>query len=393
MVVLLGLTSLFTDISTEMINSILPLYLTSQLGFSPLYFGIFDGLYHGISALMRIGSGLLADRHQRYKEVAGAGYALSAFCKLGLWLAGSAWAMILAVLFLDRIGKGIRTAPRDALISLSTPESSLGEAFGVHRALDTTGAFLGPMVAFMLLAAIPAAYDVVFITSFFVAMIGLGILCFFVTNVGPNPAMPPEGNPRLSLRDLVILLGARRFKGVLLAGAALSSATVSDSFIYLTLQRSALLQPSYFPLLYVATALVYLLLAVPAGRLADHIGRPVVFLAGHGLLLALYGLLLWLRPGPLETAVSLLLLGAYYACTDGVLMGMASAVLPPEHRTTGLAFLTTATILARSLGSVLYGAVWTWHGPRWALAIFFVGLLAAATFAAATLIPNTRTAK
>jgi hypothetical protein len=108
------------------------------------------------------------------------------------------------------------------------------------------------MVAFMLLAAIPAAYDVVFITSFFVAMIGLGSYVFRHQCLA-QPSYAARGSPRLSLRDLVILLGARRFKGVLLAGAALSNATVSDSFIYLTLQRSAL-QPSYFPLLYVATA-------------------------------------------------------------------------------------------------------------------------------------------
>jgi MFS family permease len=391
-VLLLGLTSMFTDISTEMVNSILPLFLISQLGFSTLHFGIFDGLYHGITALLRIGSAHLADRHRRYKEVAEAGYALSAICKLGLWMVGSASAAVLAVLFLDRLGKGIRTAPRDALISLSVPPSGLGTAFGLHRALDTAGAFLGPVVAFMLLAATPAAYDVVFITSFFIALIGLAILFFFVVNVESNSGKPNKTETQLFLSNLIILLGAAKFRAVLLAGAALSFATISDSFIYLTLQRSGSMQTYYFPLLFVGTAMVYFLLAVPAGRLADRIGRQVVFIAGHALLVALYGVLLLTRPGPVEIAISLLLLGGYYAATDGVLMAIASAVLPAAWRTTGLAFLTTATALARLFGSVLYGAVWSWHGSPAAISIFLVALLAAAMFAAAILIrTHTRT--
>ena len=181
-VVLLGLTSMFTDISSEMVATILPLYLVFGLGLSPLQFGVADGLYQGVTAFVRLGGGFVADRWRRYKEVAVFGYALSAVCKLGLVAVGSAWTALTAVLVLDRSGKGIRTAPRDAMISLSSEREDLGTAFGVHRALDTAGAMLGPLVAFGLLALVPRAFDAVFVVSFCVAMIGLGLLVLFVKN-------------------------------------------------------------------------------------------------------------------------------------------------------------------------------------------------------------------
>ena len=128
-----------TDISSESVNAALPLYLRNILGWSALSFGLFDGIYQGTSAILRIVSGLHADRHRRHKEVAGAGYALSAASKVGLLASTTAFPTA-AVLLVDRIGKGIRTAPRDALISLSSRPENMGEAFGVHRALDTVGA-------------------------------------------------------------------------------------------------------------------------------------------------------------------------------------------------------------------------------------------------------------
>ena len=179
----LGLTSLLTDVSSEMVTSILPLYVVFALGLTPLQFGVIDGLYQGAAALARLAGGVLADRWQRHREVAAAGYALSAVCKLGVARGrrrlGPRWPAVIA---LDRIGKGIRTPPRDALISLSSAPRRLGLAFGVHRAFDTAGALLGPIVAFAILALLPDAYDVVFVTSFFVALAGLAALLLFVRN-------------------------------------------------------------------------------------------------------------------------------------------------------------------------------------------------------------------
>ena len=163
----------------------------------------------------------------------------------------------------------------------------------------------------------------------------------------------------------------------MIAGGLLSVVTVSDSFIYLTFQRRALMDPQYFPLLFVGTALVYLLLAVPAGRLADRTGRRTLFLVGHVLLGSVYLLLQRSEPGALELAACLVLLGAYYASTDGVLMAIASSRLPAGLLTSGLAVLTTVTALGRLLASTAYGALWTWWGAETTLTVFLLGLLAA----------------
>jgi nitrate/nitrite transporter NarK len=163
-VVLLGLVSLFTDISSESVSAVLPLYLTAVLGLTPLAYGLVDGLYQGVSALVRILGGWLADRADRPKWVAFVGYAVSAVTKVGLIFAQGLGA-VTTVITLDRLGKGLRTAPRDAIIAAATPEASLGRAFGVHRALDTTGAAIGPLVAFSILWLVPGDYRAVFIAS------------------------------------------------------------------------------------------------------------------------------------------------------------------------------------------------------------------------------------
>ena len=144
-VLLLGTCSLLTDISSEMVSAVLPLYLVATLGFSPLQYGVVDGIYQGAGALVRVGSGFLGDRLSRHKLIATTGYGLSAVCKLGLAVVGGAWAGLGALILLDRTGKGIRTAPRDAMISLTAPKGELGLAFGVHRAMDTVGAMIGPL--------------------------------------------------------------------------------------------------------------------------------------------------------------------------------------------------------------------------------------------------------
>src|SRR5919197_4065934 len=181
-VVLLGLVSLFTDISAEMVATVLPLYLVFNLGLSPLQFGAVDGVYQGAAALVRVAGGFVGDRWRRYKEVAAVGYGVSAVCKLAFLPVGAAWTALTWIVFIDRTGKGIRTAPRDALISLSTPRERLGTAFGVHRALDTAGAMIGPLLAFTMLTFIVGAFDAIFVVSFCLAVIGFGILVTFVRN-------------------------------------------------------------------------------------------------------------------------------------------------------------------------------------------------------------------
>ncbi|MFD3513055.1 MFS transporter [Streptomyces sp. NPDC058657] len=371
-VLALGTVSLVTDISSEMVTAVLPLYLVLGLGLSPLQFGFLDGLFNGATALVRLLGGRLADRGGRHKRVAGAGYLLSALSRLGLLLAGGATAGIAASLAADRLGKGIRTAPRDALISLSGPPETLGRSFGVHRAMDTTGALLGPLVAFAVLWATADAYDAVFAVSFCVGLFGVLLLMVYVPHAAgaPAAAKPVKHRP---LRDPA-------FRRVLYAACLLGAATIGDAFLYLLLQRSLDLSPTLFPLLPLGAAAGYLLLAVPVGRIADRTGRRLPFLLGHTALLGAYAVLL--APVSWTTLVVVLaLLGIFYAATDGVLMALAGPVLPARGRASGFAILQTGQALARLVGAAGFGAAWTFWGQEsalWVAALALAAALAAA---------------
>jgi MFS family permease len=383
-VILLGLTSLFTDVSSEMVNAVLPLYLVYTLGLSPLAFGAIDGLQQGASSLVRVLGGFAADRLGRYKEVAALGYGLSAACRFGLLVAGRSWGVIAGVVFTDRVGKGIRTAPRDAMISLSSDPEHLGTAFGVHRALDTAGATIGPLVAFALLVLIPQGFDSVFFVSFCFALIGLSILVLFVEN-RPQQQVAVEPEERLTLRAAAELVRIPGFAPLVAVGSLLALATISDAFLYLSLQRHLGLAVRNLPLLFVATSAVYMILAVPVGRLADRVGRKLVFVVGYSLLLVTYAALVLPPFGLAAVVLVVLAFGAYYAATDGVLMAIGSALLPESARATGLSLIVTATSIAKLLASVLFGAVWTVAGLRTALIAFGCALVLAAAVGAAVL--------
>ncbi|WP_285737375.1 MFS transporter [Kitasatospora phosalacinea] len=393
-VLALGAVSLVTDVSSEMVTAVLPLYLVLGLGLSPLQFGFLDGLFNGATALVRLLGGRLADRGGgRHRSVAGAGYLLSALSRLGLLLAGGAAGGIAAALAADRLGKGVRTAPRDALISLSTPPADLGRAFGVHRAMDTTGALLGPLAAFAVLRATADAYDAVFVVSFATGLLGVLVLALFVRD-GAAAALPKTPKPRAAprperptVRHLLRDPALRRITG---AAALLGAATVGDSFLYLLLQRLLDLPTEVFPLLPLGAAACYLLLAVPAGRLADRTGRRTPFLVGHLALLAGY-LLLLVPTGPATLVAVLVLLGVFYASTDGVLMALAGAALPASGRAGGLAVVQTGQALARLVGAAAFGAAWTWWGSGPALAAAALALTAALV-AARRILPEGRPA-
>ncbi|MGD1217768.1 MFS transporter [Streptomyces krungchingensis] len=489
-VLALGTVSLITDVSSEMVTAVLPLYLVAGLGLSPLGFGLLDGIYNGFSALVRLVGGHLADRGGgRHKWVAGAGYALSAACK-PLLLVATSLTPIGLILAADRTGKGLRTAPRDALISLSSTPENRGRAFGVHRAMDTAGALFGPLVAFLILRTTVDGYDAVFTVSFCVAAVGVLVLVLFVpggsgtggsgtgagsgagagadaeagsgagagadagagsetkarsgtgtgseTNarsgtgtgsetkacsgaradeaaakVGPDAAVDtgvspaaetgpdaavetggdpaaaadrrraaprPAAAPRPTLRAALALLRRRDLRRITVCALLLGLATVSDSFVYLLLQRRLGVPDRWFALLPLGTAAAFLLLAVPLGRLADRTGRWRVFLAGHGALLLAYGLLLSSLHGSALPYAVLVLHGSFYAATDGVLMAAASDSVPRELRSSGLALVQTGQALARFACSLGFGAAWTAWGDRTALTASAVALACCALF-------------
>jgi MFS family permease len=382
-VVLLGVCSLLTDISSEMVSAVLPLWLITVVHLQPIQYGIVDGLYQGAAAFVRLAGGFVGDRRGKHKGVAAFGYGLSAICKLALAAVGSAFGSITAIIMLDRSGKGLRTAPRDAMISMASREEDLGSSFGVHRAMDTVGALLGPLVAFGLLAIAPLAFDTLFLVSFCFAIAGLGVIVLLVRE--PARRRPaPDAEP-LRVRAAFALLRAPRFRGLFVAATVLGLATTSDGFIYLTLQRSLDLDPAVFPLMFTGTAVTWMLLAAPVGRLADRVGRGRVLLSGYVLLLAVYAVLLGPSIGMAGLFVALFLLGAYYAATDGVLMALGSGHVSETLRGSGLALLGTAVSIARLLASVLFGALWTWLGIQTALVIFAGALVVAMAVAAVAL--------
>lgn len=363
----LGLTSLLTDISSEMVNSLLPAYVVLHLHLSPMQFGVIDGLYNGFAiALLSLAAGFLADRATRQKEVALVGYSISGLCKLLLLAVGTTYAGLLWVIGLDRLGKGIRAAPRDALISLNTPSGSFASAFSVHRAMDACGSLLGPIIAFALLTLLPGAFDAVWIASFAFAGLGVAALWLFVPQSRPEAreagAVPPpfwQG------------LRSRRFLVLAACGSLLALTTVSDGFVYLMLQQKSATAAGYFPLFYVMTATGYMLFAIPAGRLADLTSRGTVFISGYAVLIALYTVLFFQdHVGTGLLVGCLALLGLYYAATEGILMALTSAVVPAGRRTAGIAIVATGIGLGKLGSSIAFGALWQAYGIQRSLLVF-----------------------
>ncbi|MFC8682187.1 MFS transporter [Microbacterium ureisolvens] len=360
-VVTLGIVSMLTDISSESVSAILPLYITGVLGLSTIAFGFLDGLYQGVSALVRIAGGYASDRADQPKWVAFIGYALAAVARLGLLFA-SGFAAITAVITADRVGKGIRTAPRDALITATSRSDNLGASFGVHRTLDNIGAAVGPLLAFVILLVIPDGYTTIFAVSFAFAAIGVVILGVVVPNVrtrGRRAPATPHGSdaaPRPRFDWSVITTGPMR--RVLAAAGILGLLTIGDGFVYLVLQSRGDFAAQWFPLFYVGTNVAFLALAIPLGKLADRIGRARVFVWGHAALLAAYVTAALPIADIAATLLCLVFLGAFYAATDGVLAALAAQLTTPETHGTGIAAAQTVVALTRFLSAVGFGFLW-----------------------------------
>lgn len=392
MVVWIGCVSLLTDVAAEMVASVLPLYLFMVLRLSPLEYGWVDGLFNGSSAVVRVWFAHWADRTQRHKRIAFLGYALSALSRVGLFVAGlGGWISVAVVLLLDRVGKGIRTAPRDAMIAQCTSVPALGAAFGLHRAMDAVGALAGPLLATGLLLAFPGRFDVVFAASVVFAVAGLVVLARWVQVPAPSASLgdgagdaaPAEamasgaaghagadrpGTPwRALLRAPYVALCA--------CCALLALFTVSDGMVYAGLQARGRVEPAWLPMLFVATAAVFMAAALPIGRLADRLGPMPVFAAGHLGLVAMYALAtLDVLPAAGTIAATVLLLGLYYAATDGVVMALLARGLPAGICTTGMALVTSVIGLARMAASVLFGWCWTEWSHEAAMGVFATGL-------------------
>lgn len=396
-VVTLGVVSLLTDVSSEAVAAVLPIYLTAALGLSTIAYGIVDGLLQGMSALVRVGGGWAADRGDRPKWVALTGYGLSALTRGGLLLA-TGFAAVTALVAVDRVGKGIRTAPRDAMISAAADPDHVARAFGVHRMLDTIGAALGPLLAFLILWAVPDGYRSVFVLSLGCAVLGVAVLGLLAPDARPRRDRERAaaaaaaggtgagetgagGSAAVATRPVtapVVLrhLADPRLRRLLLVAGALGLLTVGDGFVYLALQTRDGFATTWFPLLYVGSNVVYLLLAIPVGRLADRAGRGRVLVAGHVALVGAY-LCAGLQTGWAgATVAALVLIGVFYAATDGVLAAIAGRLVDPDARATAIASAQTVVAVARMLASIGFGLLWHTVGRGPAM-LAIAGLLVA----------------
>lgn len=382
-IIWLGIVSMMTDISSESVAAILPLYVTGFLGLSTIAFGVIDGINQGASAIVRIGAGWVSDRTGHPKRVAVAGYGLSMLARVGFLFAGGFWALA-GIVTGDRIGKGIRTAPRDALISAAAQPDYLARSFGVHRMLDNTGAAAGPLIAFLVLLLIPNGFSTVFVVSLAFAVVGVAVLILMVPGRkgSRTEQAPGKHRPALGLHNLKWrALKEQGLSRLLLAAGMLGVLTIGDGFVYLLLQEREAFAIQWFPLLYVGTNAAFLLFAIPLGRLADKWGRVRVFLAGHVALLACYVLAALPVGGTAATLGCLLLLGLFYAATDGVLAALVSRLAGPERLGTALGTAQTVVAVSRMAAAAGFGVLWFALGPGVAMgcvsALLVVGIAAA----------------
>lgn len=366
----LGITSLLTDVSTEMIIPVLPLFITGTLKASVASLGVIEGVAESTASLLRLGSGWLSDRIGRRKPFLMFGYGLSTVAKATLAIAAS-WPAVLGLRFADRVGKGLRNPPRDALIADSVEPRFRGRAYGFHRGLDTLGAAIGPLVAAALLAASPGDLRRVFLWSALPAMLSLAVLGFFVR--APRHAAAA----RAPLHHEVRAMGAP-FARFLIADGMFQLANSSNAFLLLR-ARDAGFSLVQVPLVYVGYNLAYALLSYPVGIVSDRIGRRPLLVAAYVLYALIYAGMAW-RAAPALVLGAFLLLGLHSALLEVSERSMIADFVSMERRATAFGVYHTVVGLALLPASALAGFLWDRYGAR---ATF--GLDAALALAAALL--------
>ena len=362
----LGLVSLFMDLSSEMIHALLPLYLVSVLGASTLIVGIIEGVAEATASIVKIFSGALSDYLARRKLLAALGYGLAAITKPVFPLAsGIAW--LTAARFVDRIGKGIRGAPRDALIADLTPADLRGNAFGLRQSLDTVGAVLGPLMAIVLMTLFADNFTTVFWIAVVPAFISFAIIVFAVR----EPDRPPDARivrAPLSRAELS-RLGPTYWMVVGIA-AIFTLARFSEAFLLLRAQ-SVGLELALVPAVMVVMNVAYTISAWPAGALSDSLGRYGVLTAGFALLI-LADLLLALGNNVPIVMAGAALWGLHMGLTQGLLAALVADTAPAELRGTAFGMFNLVSGIALLAASIIAGALWGKIGPA---GTFYAGAL------------------
>jgi len=363
-VVVLGVVSLCMDVSSELIHALLPVLLVTTLGVGVAAVGLIEGVAEATAAVTKVFSGVLSDRSGTRKRLAVVGYALGALSKPVFPLAGSAGA-VLAARFVDRVGKGIRGAPRDALVADLTPPEARGTAYGLRQALDSVGSFAGPLLAVVLMLAYHDRIRAVLWWAVVPAALSVALVVFGVHE-------PPDRIPRTARgwpvrhRDLAAF--GRAYWAVVAVGVVFTLARFSEAFLVLKGQAVGL-PLARVPLVLVAMNVAYAAAATPAGTLSDRVGRRTVLAAGMLVLAVADGVLAW-SSAVGGVYVGAALWGVHLALSHGVLAALVADTAPDAQRGTAFGLFNLASGGALLLASVGAGALWQGFGPA---ATFAVG--------------------
>lgn len=367
-VVALGFVSLFMDVSSEMIHGLLPLFLTGTLGASVLVVGLIEGAGEAAAQIVKVFSGALSDRIGRRKPLLIAGYGLAALTKPVFALAGSA-GVVMAARLTDRIGKGIRGAPRDALVADLVPPEKRGAAFGLRQSMDTVGAFAGPLIA-MAMMAVWGDMRLVFAVAVIPAVIAVGFLVIGVRE--PEGIHPAAKRPKLDRATLATL--PRAFWMVVVLGAVMAFARISEAFLILKADAVGI-HAAWAPAVLVLLNIVYAATAWPVGVLSDRIGRGAILMVSL-VVLALALTVLAVAPTPVMAFAGIALWGLHMGLSQGILAAMVADTAPAHLRGSAFGAFNLLGGLATLAANLAAGALWSAGG---AAAAFGAGAVAALT--------------
>ncbi len=350
-VIVLGVVSFLNDAASEMIAPLLPLFLTAVLGAGPMIVGFIEGLAEATSSLLKLVAGRLADRGWNQKHMIFSGYFISNAARPLIAIAFS-WTWVIALRFLDRVGKGLRTTPRDAMIAGAVDTSNLGRAFGFHRAMDHGGAIIGPLAAFALLQS-GAEMREVFLWSL---IPGVALLLLLAFGLPPSAPAVVTQAPRLNWKAL-----DRRLRGMIVCAGGLAFAAAPEAFLVLWAQAQGL-DIVWIPLLWAAAHTVKTLIAIPAGSLSDRIGRLPVVIGGWTLRIIIL-LLLALADNSVIVIWGLFLAyAAALASTEGAERALIGDYAPRDQKATAFGLYHMVSGLLALPGALLFGALWQWIG-------------------------------
>jgi MFS family permease len=371
-----GVSSFFMDVSSEMVYSLVPIFLSSVLGVNKSLIGVIEGIAETTASMLKMVAGWLSDRLGKRKPLMVFGYSISTLSRPLLALSGS-WGMVLGSRFVDRFGKGVRTAPRDAIVADSCEKSQLGRSFGFHRAMDQFGAVLGPAIAFLVLSLRPGHYRTVFWISFVPGVLCVAVIVLFIRD---KARRPDDAVHQVAAKPTETRSGRwsrlRRLRGPLLAyllvTAVFSLGNSSDAFLILRAQDVGV-ATVLIPVLYMMFNLIYSVLSIPAGLVADRIGRRKVALVGFAVFAGAYA---WMALAASQAAAwgAFAIYGVYMAIADGNGRALLAEFSSGARRGTAFGAYHMTVGLAALPASVIAGLLYDHVSPA---APFWVGAAAA----------------